>query len=154
MPHWKTAVVILVCAVVVWALIMFTLSALAKKPDNLGVKDGRLAACPPSPNCVCSQDGDEHAIEPFAFGGDAEAAWVRLKQVLAEYPRTKVVSESDGYLHAECTSLVFRFVDDVEFFLDREKGLIHVRSASRAGRSDLGVNRKRVEQMRQAFAEK
>ena len=58
MPYWKTAVVVLVCAVVVWVLITFTLSALAKKPDNLGVNEGRLTACPPSPNCVCSQDED------------------------------------------------------------------------------------------------
>jgi uncharacterized protein (DUF1499 family) len=133
---------------------MITLSALAKKPDNLGVNEGRLAACPSTPNCVCSQDADsQHAIEPLAFGDDAEAAWARLKKVLADHPRTKVVAESDGYLHAECTSLVFRFVDDVEFLLDRDKRLIHVRSASRVGHSDLGVNRKRVEQIRAAFSE-
>jgi uncharacterized protein (DUF1499 family) len=153
MPYWKIAAVVAVCAVVAWALIMFTLSALAKKPDDLGVKEGRLAACPSSPNCTCSQDTDEHAIEPFAFTGEPADAWAKLKRVLAEHPRTRIVSESDDYLHAECTSLLFRFVDDVEFLMDREKRLIHVRSASRAGRSDLGVNRKRVEQMRQAFAE-
>jgi uncharacterized protein (DUF1499 family) len=133
---------------------MFTLSALAQRPENLGVNDGRLGPCPSSPNCVCSQDGGEqHAIEPITFDGDADAAWARLKRVLAEQPRTKIVVESEGYLHAESASLVFRFVDDVEFLLDRERGLIHVRSASRVGRSDLGVNRQRVEQIRQAFAE-
>src|SRR5262245_43281460 len=99
---------------------MYVLSAMGKRPDNLGVKEGRLAACPSSPNCVCSQDEDAgHAIEPITFSGDADEAWARLKTVLSERPRTRVVSESEHYLHAEQTSLVFRFVDDLEFQLDR-----------------------------------
>src|SRR4051794_12816252 len=100
---------------------MYALSALARRPDDLGVKEGRLAACPSSPNCVCSQDEDAgHAVEPIAFTADADEAWARLKRLLAARPRTRVVSESENYLHAECTSLVFRFVDDLEFRLDRE----------------------------------
>jgi len=153
-PYWKTVALIAVLAVAGWVLTMYVLSAMGKRPDNLGVNEGRLAACPSSPNCVCSQDEDAgHAIEPIAFTTDADEAWAKLKKVLAERPRTRVVSESENYLHAECTSLVFRFVDDLEFQLDRESKRINVRSASRVGRSDLGVNRRRVEEIRKAFAE-
>ena len=72
-------------------------------------------------------------------------------KIIASLPRTQVVSHTNEYIHAECTSLIFRFVDDVEFLLDEEKYLIHVRSASRVGYSDLGVNRKRIETIRQQF---
>src|SRR5206468_84351 len=96
-------------------------------------------------------DDSRHAVEPLRFTDDPEEAWQRLKAVLASLPRTRIVAATDGYLHAECTSRVFRFVDDLECLLDRDAKLIHVRSASRAGRSDLGVNRRRVEAIRRAF---
>src|SRR5262245_12329764 len=153
MSYWKTAALILVLAVAGWAVTMFILSAVARRPENLGVSDGRLAECPSSPNCVCSQDDrDGHAIEPLSFDGDPAEAWAKLREVLAARPRTRIATETETYLHAECTSLIFRFVDDLEFLLDAEARRIHVRSASRAGRSDLGVNRKRVEEIREAFA--
>jgi uncharacterized protein (DUF1499 family) len=76
----------------------------------------------------------------------------RLKAVLAGLPRTRVVAEEADYLHAECTSLIFRFVDDLEFSVDRLEKKIHVRSASRVGKYDFGVNRRRVEAIRRAFA--
>jgi uncharacterized protein (DUF1499 family) len=128
-------------------------SLFARRPSNLGVRDGRLAPCPDTPNCVGTQAADEgHRIEPLAYDGSAEEAMVRLKAALSTLPRTRVVTETPDYLHAECTSLVFRFVDDVEFLLDRERKVIHFRSASRVGHSDLGVNRRRMEALRQAFA--
>jgi uncharacterized protein (DUF1499 family) len=79
-------------------------------------------------------------------------AWQRLREVIAARPRARIISETDTWLHAEFTSLVFRFVDDVEFLLDRDAGVIHCRSASRSGRSDFGVNRRRIEELRAAFA--
>jgi uncharacterized protein (DUF1499 family) len=152
MPYWKTVALIAALAVAGWVLTMYVLSAMGRRPSNLGVKEGRLAACPSSPNCVCSQDEDAgHAVEPIAFSTDADEAWAKFKKVLTEQPRTRIVSESENYLHAECTSLVFRFVDDLEFRLDREAKRIDVRSASRVGRSDFGVNRRRVEEIRKAF---
>jgi len=120
---------------------------------GLGVRDGRLAPCPQTPNCVSSQAADAgHAIAPLRYAGSPDAARERLKQVVAAMPRTRLVAERDGYLHYEFTSLIFRFVDDVEFWVDDQAGLIHVRSASRVGRSDLGVNRKRVERLRERFS--
>jgi len=108
-----------------------------------------LAACPDKPNCVSSQAGDQrHLIEPLHFTGEPGEAWSRLKAILQQQPRTRIVDEQDGYLHAEFRSLVFRFVDDVEFFFDEPNGTVHFRSASRAGHSDLGANRKRMETMR------
>lgn len=122
-------------------------------PKSLGVANGRLRPCPASPNCVCSCDAEPgHAIPPLRFAGSAEHAFQRLRKVLVAMPRTRIRRDEAAYLHAECRSLVFRFVDDVEFLLDADAGIIHVRSASRLGYSDLGVNRRRVEAIRQAFA--
>jgi uncharacterized protein (DUF1499 family) len=150
----KTILIVLLVAVASWALLMTLLSQLAKKPDGLGARDGRLAPCPDSPNCVSSQAEDErHRIEPIRFDGDSDEAWKRLRERVAARPRTRIVTEADGYLHAECTSLIFRFVDDLECLLDRDARLIHVRSASRAGHSDFGVNRRRVEELRRGFTD-
>jgi uncharacterized protein (DUF1499 family) len=128
------------------------LSLLTRRPDNLGAFEGRLAPCPGVPNCVCSFDTKARGIVPLSYEGSPEEALARLQAVLGAWPRTRVVTVADGYVHAECRSLLFRFVDDVEFLLDRAARAIHVRSASRAGGWDLGVNRRRVEGIRRAFA--
>jgi uncharacterized protein (DUF1499 family) len=126
---------------------------MARNSASPGVGDGRLRPCPATPNCVCSLDRTAaHYVEPLAFVGDADAAMARLKAVLAARRRTRLVVDEADYLHAECTSLIFRFVDDLEFGLDRPGQKIHVRSASRTGKYDLGVNRRRVEAIRRAFA--
>jgi len=121
-----------------------------KRPRNLGVTDGKLAPCPNKPNCVSSQADDrQHAVQPLPLKGNAEASMQRIKKVLADMPRTEVTAEKPHYIHAECTSRVLGFVDDVEFFCDGDA--IQVRSASRLGYSDLGVNSKRVEAIRRAY---
>ena len=124
------------------------LSLLSRRPDNLGVRAGRLAPCPGTPNCVCSQAEAAHAIAPFTYTGSPDEALARLHTLLAGWPRTRIVTATNDYLHAECRSLLFRFVDDVEFVLDRAAKVIHCRSASRAGYWDLGVNRRRLEALR------
>ena len=130
---------------------LMTLSCAGSRPDNLGIADGRLAKCPDSPNCVNSQTTDEkHSITPFTYDGSREEAFDRLKQAVSGLKRTQIVEERDDYLRIECTSALFRFVDDVEFYFP-EENVIHVRSASRLGYSDLGVNRKRVETLRELF---
>lgn len=127
----------------------------SKRPTNLGVKDGRLTACPASPNCVCTQAEDaEHRIDAIRFNGSKADALARLKRAIATLPRTAIMTESADYLHVECTSLIFRFIDDVEFWIDEPNQTIHFRSASRVGRSDFGVNRKRMEAIRRVFAAK
>lgn len=120
---------------------------------GVSVHAGRLAACPSSPNCVCSQGADAaHAIVPLAFRGTAAEAMRALKQVLAGQPRVRVITETPEYLHAEFRTPFFRFVDDVEFLVAEKEHAIHVRSASRVGYSDLGTNRRRVEALRRDFA--
>ncbi|MGF1514856.1 MAG: DUF1499 domain-containing protein [Elainellaceae cyanobacterium] len=130
------------------------LSFSGTRPNNLGLQGDKLTDCPGSPNCVNSQapqsDG-EHHIEPIACG-DVDTAMARLKSVVGSMARTTIVTESENYLYAEFKSALMGFVDDVEFYLDKAAGVIHVRSASRLGKSDLGTNRKRVEDIRARFA--
>ncbi len=119
------------------------------RPANLGVKDGKLAPCPASPNCVSSQSSDqEHAIEPLTFTGTATEAHAALGKIILGMKRSRIITDTNNYIHAEFTSAIFRFVDDVEFWFDENAKVIHVRSAARLGSSDLGVNRKRVEEIR------
>lgn len=124
------------------------------KPD-LGVENGKLMPCPKTPNCVSSQAADkQHYIEPVYFSGNQVQAKDRLLQVLKSEKRTKILTEQEKYIRVEFTSALFRFVDDVEFYIlekQSEETVIHVRSASRVGSSDLGVNRKRVERIRSKF---
>src|SRR5262245_6560219 len=100
-------------------LVLALFSILSRRPTNLGVTNGRLAPCPETPNCVCTRAADEqHGIEPISYTGTAEKALAKLKAVISSFPRTKIVTTADTYLHAEFTSAVFRYVDDVEFLLD------------------------------------
>ncbi|HSQ00780.1 MAG TPA: DUF1499 domain-containing protein [Candidatus Dormibacteraeota bacterium] len=111
-----------------------------------------LAPCPASPNCVSSLATDDaHRVAPLAYQGDPAAAMRRLRAVIEAMPRARVVGADDTALHAEFTSFLFRFVDDVNCAVDAEASVIQIRSASRVGYSDLGVNRKRVEAIRAAF---
>lgn len=91
-------------------------------------------------------------MAPLAVTGDPDRVWQRLQDLLAKLPRTRVVKADQLYLHIEFTSLIFRFVDDVEFLRDDANRCIHFRSASRIGHSDLGVNRRRMELIQQKFA--
>ena len=125
------------------------LSLGGSRPANLGVRDGRLAPCPASPNCVSSDAADgDHAVEPLRLALPAEKAWRAIREAVAALPRTAFVTETDDYLHAECQSALLGFVDDLELHLRPTEGIVAVRSASRLGHSDLGVNRKRVEGLR------
>jgi uncharacterized protein (DUF1499 family) len=111
-----------------------------------------LKPCPSSPNCVSSLAEDvPHRVPPLSWTGELTQAKARLRQAVLAAGDATFVVEADTYWHLEFRSRVFRFVDDVEFLFDREHRLIHVRSASRVGYSDLGVNRKRVETIRARF---
>ena len=122
-----------------------------KRPDNLGVKDGRLAPPKSTPNCVSSQADAadaEHYIAPIPFKGDVPAAMAAVRKAVEGMTDATVIRQDGGYLYAEYRTKLMRFVDDVEFFYDDKAGLIHVRSASRLGRRDFGVNRARIEAFR------
>jgi uncharacterized protein (DUF1499 family) len=114
-----------------------------KRPGNLGVREGKLAPCKRSPNCVCSQANPadaEHYIAPLHGTMDAVA------KAVAAFPRARVIERRNDYLYAEFRSRLLRYVDDVEFFFDGR--VLQVRSCSRLGRRDFGVNRKRIEALR------
>ena len=111
-----------------------------------------LKPCPNTPNCVSTLAQDEeHRIAPIAYFGPLSEAKARLLETIQEMARTKIVEMDGDYIHVTFTSAIFRFVDDVEFVFDDSAKVIHFRSASRLGRSDLGANRRRMEQIRKAF---
>ena len=134
------------------------MSMTTRPPDHLGASAGRFAACPKRPNCVSSQAEDkDHKIAPLVVPGTTETAHERLVEAIEAVeamPRTRIVTSGDGYLHAESTSSLFRFVDDLELLYDDTVPGFQVRSASRIGYSDMGVNRKRVEALRGRLAAK
>ncbi len=120
--------------------------------DSAGAQAISLDPCPATPNCVSSLATDPgHRIEPLRFHDAPAAAWLRLQKVLDKLPRTRIIERTPQRLRAEFTSRVFRFVDDVVCVMDEAAGVIQVRSASRVGYSDFGVNRRRVETIRALF---
>lgn len=122
-----------------------------KRPHYLGVKDGRLARPKSTPNCVSSQaDAADagHYVAPIRFQGSAPEAIAAARKAVEGMARAMVVRHEGNYLYAEFKSKLMGFVDDVEFTHDERAGLLHVRSASRLGRRDYGVNRARVEALR------
>ncbi len=127
------------------------------EPGGLGLVDGRLTPCPDSPNCVSSQadPADEvHYLAPWSFSGEGEAALGSLADIIAGTERTCIVVREGSYLRAEYTSALWRFVDDVEILVDEQASLVHFRSASRVGYSDMGANRERLEALGAAFRER
>ncbi len=132
-----------------------------KAPTDLGVKDGKLKRLSQTDNSVSSQAllwtdhpmKDYSAIEPFKITGDGSAEMAKILTTLQAMPRTTVVQQDVGYIYAQCTTALLKFTDDIEFYLDKPAGVIHVRSASRVGRKDFAVNRARVEQIRKALGQ-
>jgi uncharacterized protein (DUF1499 family) len=139
--------------VIVMGILSGILAACAgETPKNLGVKGGNLAPCPSSPNCVASQAVDQgHRIEPLGFNDDPDLAFARLKRILSLRGDTTLIEGDESYLRVEFRTRL-GFVDDGEFLLDRERRVIHLRSAARLGYSDLGKNRSRLEDIRREFA--
>lgn len=136
------------------SLSLWLISCAGSRPTDLGVSADRLSPCPSSPNCVCSDcDATKHQIPPFILAEPAPQAWQAVREQLAALPRTRIVSVSDNYLHAECRSAVFGFVDDLELHLRPEQGIIAIRSAARLGYYDFGVNRRRLEGLRTTLRE-
>lgn len=122
------------------------------RPIDLGVRDGQLTSCPPKPNCVASDAGDtEHKVAPLPLHGSPSQSLQEIKKVVLAMPRTALVEERPDYLSFTFESLIFRFVDDVEFYAPDQAKDVKVRSASRLGYSDLGVNRQRVENIRREY---
>lgn len=156
MSGWRWIAGLVVGAPLV-LLVAAQLGALrGKPPDDLGVRDGRLKRPSFTPNSVSSQAElhpdhpmREYArIAPLPAPGGAAAAMQRLRRVIEAMPGARVAEQHDDYLYAQFETRLLRFVDDAEFWVDPATGVIHVRSASRIGRKDFGVNRARIEAIR------
>ena len=147
----KTRMYLLIPALIVLAMFVVSCASQGKRP--LGMTNGKLAPCPARPNCVSSEDdAGPSRIEPLTFTGTPEAAWVSLKQAVQGIGGT-IEREDNDYIWAIFKTRLFRFVDDMEFRMDVKNQVIHVRSASRVGYSDFGVNRRRVGALRQRFSQ-
>jgi uncharacterized protein (DUF1499 family) len=134
-------------ALILLALLLSACSG--KPPPNLGARDGQLSPCPSKPNCVSSQSqGKEHFVPPLGFSVPPDVTQRALLELLPQMEGAQVMTAESFYIRAEFTSPTMKFVDDVEFLIDPLSSIVHVRSASRLGYSDLGVNRKRVEEIR------
>lgn len=154
--------VIWIALAVVAVLLAARLGAFAgRAPDDLGLRDGKLKPPSKTPNSVSSQarlwpdapQREAAQIEPIALqGGDAKATLARIARIVEDLPGARIVERRDDYLYAQFTSAMLRFVDDVEFWADPAAGVIQVRSASRVGRKDFGVNRARIESIRARLA--
>ena len=144
----KILVSIIVILVLVVCAYFAYLSMNETNPDS-GLVDGKLRPCPSTPNCVSSETTGEKFIEPFKATADIELGdlWdATIKNIVAQ--GGKIETQEDDYVWATFQSSLFKFTDDVELRRDNEANTIHVRSGSRSGKSDLGVNRKRVEALR------
>jgi uncharacterized protein (DUF1499 family) len=136
---------------IIISLYFVALSVSSRKQPELGLLDGQLRACPASPNCVSSErQGETGYVEPLMMTTLADDAWRNAKKAIVDIGGV-IVTERDGYLHAEFVTPLMRYVDDVELRKDDNKQVIHIRSASRVGHSDLGANRARVEKLRRVF---
>lgn len=133
------------------ALLFVILTVYSRKQPELGLVNGQLRACPAKPNCVCSEQQVEGTfVEPLNYTITADRAWDKVRQVIVETGGV-VSTDQGGYLHARYVTPLMRYIDDIELRIDKDEQLIHIRSASRVGHSDFGVNRKRVTRIRKAF---
>lgn len=132
------------------AVIMFIISGCSgKRTDAIGVGPSGLSSCPKSPNCVSSEANDkQHAIESFCLKGDPNVSWLLIQDEITSMPGGVIITATANYIHVECKSRIFRFIDDLELYFNSSNGIISIRSASRIGYSDFGANRRRVELLR------
>jgi len=147
----KILLYIFIGIIILVGVVFIAMSMSSRKQPELGLLNGQLRACPATPNCVCSEQSSAPSkIEALNYVRQADDAWRRMKQVIAS-TGGKIISEQDGYLHAQYETPLIRYIDDVELRLDKPQQRIHIRSASRVGHSDLGANLKRVILIRSVF---
>lgn len=152
-PVLLAGIVLAVLAAAVAALMLVLARSSRREPSGLGLDGGRLRACPASPNCVSSEEGTDeaHRVAPLPAAASLEETRARLREALAACGDHELVVDEPVYLRATFRTSLFGFRDDVELRIDQAGGLVHVRSASRVGHSDLGANRARVERLRKAI---
>lgn len=149
----ETLLIVAASIILVVVIALAVLGYRSHATGEYGLVEGRLKPCPGAPNCVCSEPGSGiyHSVEPLVYSAeDAAQVLPGLKAVIRDMGGN-IEAEKSDYLAATFTSALFRFVDDLELRIDNDRNTIHLRSASRVGHSDFGVNRKRVAQLKAAF---
>jgi len=152
----KTTLIILSCLLFAFVVYFFILGIMSKQGKAPGLIDGDLTNCSDKPNCVCSgqKEGDSHYIAPIVLVHNSPSdALVVLKEIVGKMGGT-IQSEKENYLAATFSSTLFGFVDDLEIKIDREHQLIHIRSSSRVGHNDMGINKKRVTLLKELYQQK
>jgi len=142
----------------IFALILFLSTTVSliilsqRKPNSLGITNGKLSQCPNKDNCVSSEaDIAKYAIAPLHATGSVAREMAHLTKTIGLMDGSRIITVEGNYLHAEFSTPLLHFVDDLECFYEQDKGIINVRSASRVGYSDLGANQKRLEKLRTLF---
>ena len=140
-----------------WVVIMMSItlfSCAGQTPKDIGVFNNKFSPCPESPNCVSSDANDkDHFIQVFKLNQSLENNWKNIFDMVSSLSRTKIISFNEQYIHAECSSAIFGFVDDLQLHLRKKDEIVAVKSASRLGYSDFGVNRRRVTDLRELLLE-
>lgn len=150
----NVALKIIVVLAVAFIVLNIILAKMAKQPTNLGVQNGQLTPCPGSPNCVTTQSNHPSSkMEAIAYEGTLADNMTKLKNVIEQFSKTNIISEKENYLHVTFGTPIFNYIDDVEFYFDDANKLLHFRSASRIGYSDMGVNKKRMQKVTARFAQ-
>jgi len=152
----KIVIIIIATLIVVAILVLFVLGQMSQSGEANGLFEAKLTKCPDKPNCICTEfEADvTHYIDPIVFTQSNDLGILpRLKNSIREMGGS-IQSEADDYLAFTFTSSIFKFVDDLEIRIDTDQNMIHVRSASRVGHSDRGVNKKRIEQLKKLFHSK
>ncbi len=128
---------------------------MVKTQKPVGIVDGKFHPCPNTPNCVSTQATDaKHKINPISYSGTMSEAKEKIINIVNSLKRTKIITNTENYIHIEVRTATFKFVDDVEFLFDDSEKFIQFRSRARSGHSDMGVNRKRMEKVREVFIDK
>ena len=126
---------------------------MAKSKKLVGIVDGKFYPCPNSPNCVSTQaTEDKHKMDPIQYSGSLNEAKEKIIKIVNSLKRSKIITNKENYIHVEFRTATFKFVDDVEFLFDEKEKIIHFRSRARLGYSDMGVNRKRMNNIKNMYA--
>jgi uncharacterized protein (DUF1499 family) len=159
-PHMKKLLIIpasiisaLVAVFIIW---FFILGILSRAGKASGITQGALSRCPDTPNCVCSEYKDDfnHYVDPIILPQDSTLETLPILKDIIRDMRGTIHSEGNNYIAATFSSRIFRFVDDFEIRVDPALKIVHIRSASRVGRGDMGINKKRAELFKELFSRK
>ena len=151
----KTTFLILTILFLLFIIYFFILGINSKSKTIPGLIDGRLSNCPDSPNCICTENKDhtDHYMSPINITEHSDLdfnPFLTLKRIVIDIGGT-IKIENENYIAAMFSSSIFGFVDDFEIRIDKKNNMIHLRSASRVGRSDFGVNKKRIELVKKRY---